>query len=165
MMGARLARLAALVGSALVLAACSAALRGVPWKPDLDALEERAQRHEAIHTQASVELDEFLALIDQGAIVIDARSPKEFEHGHLAAWETIVLNVPGDEAEQHVPRLAQYVGNMFVIYCTSATCDASAYVYDALVAGGFDPADIVIYGPGWEGILAAGLETASGPEA
>ena len=164
-MSACVTRLMVIFGAAIVAAACGAMARGLPWTPDLTALQQRVQRHEVIRTRAAVDLEEFLALIDQGAIVIDARSAEEFERSHLAAWQTFVLNVPGDAADQHVARLMEYLGSKFVIYCMSDTCDASEDVCDSLVAGGFDPADIFIYVPGWEGIVAAELETASGPEA
>jgi rhodanese-related sulfurtransferase len=155
-------RLLAIVSVSLVVSAGHALLRHVPWIPDRIAMEAEVARRDQLRATVGVTLDEFLRLIDEGAIVIDARPPSAFEQGHLAAPQTLVLNVPADEFEQHVPRLMELAGARFVLYCSSEACDSAEDVYAAMTDVGFDPADLFIYFPGWEGIVEAGLETEAG---
>jgi hypothetical protein len=51
-----------------------------------------------------------------------------------------------------------------VLYCSSEACDSAEEVYRAMADAGFDPAELFVYFPGWDGIVAAGLETAAGTE-
>ena len=146
-------RLIGIVGLSLVLSAGAAFVRQVPWVPDLKARDE-------FRATAGVTLDEFLRLIDEGAVVVDTRPASAFEEEHLAAPQTVVLNVPADEFDLHLPRLVEFEGARFVLYCSSDACDVSEEVYFAMQDAGFDPADLYIYFPGWEGIVEAGLATA-----
>ena len=141
----------------LVVSAGYGLVRDVPWLPDLKARDE-------FRASVGVTLDEFLTLIDEGAIVIDTRPPSEFEEGHLDAPQTFVLNVPADEFDLHFPRLSELAGCQFVLYCSSEACDLAEEVYFAMAHAGFEPADLHVYFPGWEGIVEAGLETAEGRE-
>jgi rhodanese-related sulfurtransferase len=146
-----------IVGLSLAVSAGYGLARDVPWVPDLKARDE-------FRVSVGVTLDEFLTLIDEGAIVIDTRSASEFEEEHLDTPQTIVLNVPADEFDLHFPRLSELAGCQFVMYCSSEACDLAEEVYFAMVDAGFDPADLHVYFPGWEGIVAAGLATATGLE-
>lgn len=137
--------------------------RDLPWIPDVAALRAAQELHEKLRATAGVTLEELLSLIDQGAVVIDARSQAEFEEGHLAIeGDPPVLNVPADEVDAHVERLVQLQGVPVVLYCESNTCDYAEELYAALQQFGF--VDIWIYFPGWEGIVEAGLKTATGPD-
>ncbi|MFQ5806940.1 MAG: rhodanese-like domain-containing protein [Phycisphaerae bacterium] len=137
--------------------------RDLPWIPDVAALRAAQELHEKLRATAGVTLEELLSLIDQGAVVIDARSQAEFEEGHLAIeGDPPVLNVPADEVDAHVERLVQLQGVPVVLYCESNTCDYAEELYAALQEFGF--VDIWIYFPGWEGIVEAGLKTATGPD-
>ncbi|MBU0618512.1 MAG: rhodanese-like domain-containing protein [Planctomycetes bacterium] len=146
-----------IVGLSLAVSAGAAFVRQVPWAPDLKARDE-------FRATAGVTLDELLRLIDEGAIVVDTRPASAFEEEHLAAPQTVVLNVPADEFDLHLPRLLEFEGARFVLYCSSDACDFSEEVYLAMVDAGFDPADLHIYFPGWEGITEAGSATAAGWE-
>jgi len=137
--------------------------RELPWVPDLEALEAKQQRHQTLRAMAGVELEQFLALIEQGAVVIDARSQAAFEEEHLAIeCDPPVLNVPPGEFGAHGDRLTELLGLPVVLYCASETCDDAEELYVALQQLGF--ADISIYFPGWDGIVEAGLKTATGPD-
>jgi rhodanese-related sulfurtransferase len=127
-------------------------------------MQVEAALHDGFRAAAGVTLEEFLSLIDEGAVVIDARPASAFGEAHLAAAQTIVLNVPADEFDVHLPRLRDFAGARFVLYCSSAACDSAAETCLRMADAGFDPADLFIYTPGWEGILAAELETAVGAE-
>jgi len=161
-MKAVVARFIGIIGLAVAASVGYTRANVVPWVPDLKAIEDQARLHGEIRATAGADLDTFLKLIDEGAIVIDTRSGEAFEEAHLAAPQTLVLNVPADEVEEHIPRLMEYFGYKFVLYCASEECDLAEEVHIAMVNAGFDPADLFIYFPGWEGILQAGLEATSG---
>jgi len=137
--------------------------RNLPWIPDVVAIKAKEELHETLHASIGVSLEEFLALIEQGAVVIDARSQAEFEQGHLAIdCDPPVLNVPAEEIDEHVERLIELQGAPVVLYCASDTCDDAEELYATFQQLGF--VDIWIYFPGWKGIVEAGLKTAIGPD-
>jgi rhodanese-related sulfurtransferase len=152
-----IARMLGILVLSLAISAGHALVRHVAWVPDLDTRDE-------FRAAVGVGLDQFLRLIDEGAVVIDTRPASAFAEGHLAAVQTLVLNVPADDFDAHLPRLRELHGCPLVLYCSSAACDLSEEVYAALIDAGFDPAGLFIYFPGWEGIVEAGLETAVGRE-
>ena len=90
-------RVVGIVGLSLAVAVNCAFVRHLSWVPDVDAMNVEAALREEFRTTAAVTLDKFLTLIDEGAIVIDARPASAFEEAHLSAAQTIVLNVPADE--------------------------------------------------------------------
>jgi rhodanese-related sulfurtransferase len=137
--------------------------KDLPWIPDLKALEAKHRQHETLRATIGIGLRELTALIDMGAVVIDARPPEAFAAGHLAIdCDPPVLNVPTSEIEAHGERLTQLQGLPVVLYCASNTCDDAEELYAALQQFGF--VDIWIYFPGWDGILEAGLKTTTGPD-
>lgn len=149
--------LAVAVGAGLIRA------KNLPWAPDLRALQAQQELHKSLRETVGVSLEEMIELIDQGAVVIDARSRQAYEEGHLLLrCEPPVLNVPAEEIDAHVARLMDLMGLPVVLYCTSYSCDYAEDLYVALERFGFT--DIRIYFPGWEGIVTAGLETTTGPD-
>lgn len=135
----------------------------MPWVPDVEALKARDERHKTLRETIGVSLEGMLDLIEQGAVVIDARPQEVYEAGHLLLLsDPPVINVPADEIDAHAMRLMDLLGLPVVLYCASETCDSAEELYAALDAFGFT--DICIYFPGWEGIVAAGLETETGPD-
>lgn len=152
------------MGATFVVSVGNAFVRGVPWIPDLDALAAEEQRHRTLRSTAGVTLTQFLSLLEAGAVVVDARPAAAFAESHLAAPRNHVLNVPEDVVVEHLPRLFEFQGFPFVLYCSSETCESAQAVYEAMVQAGFDAGHLFVYFPGWEGILAAGLETTSGEE-
>jgi rhodanese-related sulfurtransferase len=145
------------VGAGLIRA------KNLPWVPDLTTLKAQKDLHQTLRQTVGVSLEEMLDLIDQGAVVIDARPREAYEQGHLLLHcDPPVLNVPAEEIDAHVTRLMDLLGLPVVLYCTSESCDYAEDLLVALQEYGFT--DIRIYFPGWEGILKAGLETATGPD-
>jgi hypothetical protein len=137
--------------------------RALPWVPDVEAITELNEKHAWIRANTGVTLEQFQDLIDQGAVVIDARSAEDFEQGHLeTGGYPPVLNVPPEEIHQQIDRLMQLQGYPLVIYCTSSTCEFGDDLYIELERYGFF--DIRIYFPGWEAITELGLPTATGPD-
>lgn len=137
--------------------------KDLPWIPDVEALKAREELHQTLRETVGVSLEGMLELIDQGAVVIDARSREAYEAGHLLLrCDPPVLNVPAEEIEAHVARLMDLQGLPVVLYCESQACDYAEDLYVALEEFGFT--DIRICFPGWEGIVEAGLETTTGPD-
>jgi rhodanese-related sulfurtransferase len=165
-------RIAMIVGVSTGAAAGYAFVRGLPWMPDLEAIRKKEERQERIRQRSQeirsrhgVTLEEFRELISQGAIIIDARPAQEFERGHLAIESyPPVLNVEPDKVLAQANRLIQLLGQSIVLYCTSEDCELAEELLIELEALEFDPNDIRIFFPGWEGIVAAGLPTTSGAD-
>jgi rhodanese-related sulfurtransferase len=150
----------------IVLVAVGAGLlraKDLPWVPDLEALAAKDRQHQTLRETIGVSLEGLLELVEQGAVVIDARPREAYEDGHLLLHtDPPVLNMPAEEIDAHADRLNELLGLPVVLYCASAICDSAEELHAALVGFGFT--DIWIYFPGWEGILQAGLETATGPD-
>jgi rhodanese-related sulfurtransferase len=162
---ASLIRILVILGVACGAAASYIGAKGLPWIPDVKEMATEESLHAWLRANRGVTLEEFLALIDHGARVIDVRSRVAYEEGHLAIdCDIPVLNVPADEIDVHVDRLVQLTGLPVVLYCASPTCDYAEELYLTLQEYGFLELDIWIFFPGWEGIQAAGLPTVGGPD-
>ena len=159
-----LLRSAGIVVASLAVSAGYAFVRGIPWRPDLEAIAAKAQHRAVLHAEVGITLDEFRELVGSGAIVVDVRSADAFEEEHLAAPETVVLNVPASELDEHIPRLMALLGEELVLHCSSVDCDDAEEVYEQLVGFGFEPARLHVLVPGWKGLVEAGWEAVSGPE-
>lgn len=149
----------------LVLAAGAGYIRArdLPWTVDRNAIQREEDRRAEIRATAGVTLEELQAMIEQGAVVIDARPAEAFEEEHLeTGFDPPVLNVPADDLDLNIDRLIPLKGYPTVLYCTSITCDYAEDLYMEMEAYGFY--GIKIYFPGWEAIKEAGLPTASGPD-
>jgi rhodanese-related sulfurtransferase len=165
-------RVALIVGVSAVVAAGYATVRGLPWMPDLEAIRKKDERRERvrqqkaeIRTRHGVTIEQFKQLISSGAVIIDARPAEEFERAHLANESyPPVLNVEPDKVLSQLHRLMQLHGQTIVLYCTSTDCELAEELLIELEALQFDLGDIWIFIPGWEGIVAAGLPTTSGPD-
>jgi rhodanese-related sulfurtransferase len=161
-MCAWLTRLLVIVGVAVGAGLIRA--RDLPWVPDLEALKVKEERHKALRETIGISLERMLDLVERGAVVIDARPREAYEGGHLLLSSyPPVINVPAEEIDAHAARLMDLLGLPVVLYCASETCDSAEELYAGLEGFGF--IDIWIYFPGWEGIVEAGLETETGPDA
>ncbi len=149
----------------------SAFFRGLPWQPNKQVVEQKqklrdvvGERHEQIRKSAGIALDEFQAMIQRGAVVIDARTREDYEKAHLRIdSEPPVLNMEPDKADAAaLNRLVNVSDRPFVIYCNSADCTLGEELYVVLEQNGF--AGMKIYVDGWDGITKAKLPTTSGPD-
>lgn len=139
--------------------------RDLPWILDMSAIRDREQKLQWLRANAGVTLDELLELIEQGAIVIDARPAADFEQEHLdTGCEPPILNVPPEQIDEHIDRLLTLRGFPIVLYCTSLNCEYSEDLYIELENFGFFGEDMKIYFPGWEDLRKAGLPLAAGPD-
>lgn len=161
------ARILVILGVSAGAAIGYVSARGLEWFPDAEMIKEEVALRDWIRTNRAISLEQFLAKLELGAIVIDARPASDYEEGHLAVgpgYDPPVLNVPAEEIDAHFNRLTPLLelGWPVVLYCASETCEYAEELYTGLRQIGF--ADIWIYFPGWEGILDAGLPTTSGPD-
>ncbi|USH04952.1 rhodanese-like domain-containing protein [Grimontia kaedaensis] len=68
-------------------------------------------------------------MIEQGAMVVDVRTPAEFDDGHLSG----ALNYPVTELDKHIQHLDK--DTPLVLYCRSGVRSGAAYQY--LLSKGF----------------------------
>lgn len=97
--------------------------------------------------------DRLKALLESGSIVlIDARTPREYETGHIAG----AINIPYENFVDHYARLGQMVpyGSVIVCYCQSETCDDSENLARELKFMGYDK--VLLYKGGWDEWRLAG---------
>lgn len=166
-------RVAVIVGASLLFSVIYTQARGVPWKADLQKIaREKAdeenkrkakEERERIAKVASITLEQLKAHVEQGAIIVDARDRRLFAEQHLKA--PLIINVPSEEMVFELDKLHPGVvnGRPIVLYCNSDACEASDVVYLALERL-YGYSEMYIFYPGWDGIVAAGLETTSGEE-
>lgn len=167
-------RYAALIAIPSLIGGTAATVRGLPWKVDLAAaqqeiarLSELERRMPEIRAQHGVTLDELRAKLAEGVVVLDARAEAEYVKRHLLMDNPSyppTLNVEPSKAANQQDRLMQLLGQPIVIYCNSLDCHLGEELLLELEKIGFQAADIRIFFPGWDGIVAAGLPTAAGAD-
>lgn len=166
-----LIRIAIVLAVSAAVGAGYATVKGLPWKPDLKAVEGKQGRvdavnaqHEKLRATVGLTLEELRTHIAQGGVIIDARPREEFEKAHLQVdSQPPVLNVEPHDLQRHLPRLQPLMGQPLVIYCTSETCTLGEELYILLEPNQFF-STIRIYFPGWEGLQKAGLPAVAGPD-
>ncbi|CAM2980957.1 rhodanese-like domain-containing protein [Vibrio mytili] len=72
---------------------------------------------------ASERADKGWKLIEQGAMIVDVRTPQEFSAGHLDN----AVNFPLSELDKHVQSIEK--DQMIVLYCRSGNRSGQAYQY------------------------------------
>jgi len=144
----------------------------LPWIEDAAKVSEQLSAVEQLKQELSISVDELRELIEQGAAVLDAREPGDFEDAHLDIEQMgsplgiPVLNVPPSAVEDNIARLEELKGfaDTFVLYCNSQTCTLSAELAYELLQVGFFKDQLRLYEPGWVGIEQHKLPVASGPD-
>lgn len=68
-----------------------------------------------LKTAGQISAKDALAHLKNGALVIDVRSPSEFNSGHLSA----ALNLPLDEIETALPRRVPDKNQVLLLHCQS----------------------------------------------
>lgn len=164
-------KMLAILAMSVAIGGSSAVLRGLPWQANREKIEQKqkrrdevGERHEKIRKTAGVSLAEFRALIQRGAIVIDARTREDYEKAHLQVdSDPPTLNIEPDKVDAAaLNRLMNVSDRPVVIYCNSADCTLGEELYVVLEQNGFS--DMKIYIDGWDGITKANLPTVSGPD-
>lgn len=113
---------------------------------------------EEVLREGTVTADQLKELIDgRLAVVIDARSPGEYEEAHVVG----ALNVPHDRIPDYLDYLLQQVpmDALVVCYCQGPDCDFSDLLATELKIIGYFK--VVLFPGGWEHWKAAGYPTES----
>lgn len=169
-MNGSLARIAIMLLVSVGLGTVSAYRQGLPWIADVEAVRERLERREVVSKREfpTLTLEELREAIAAGAVIIDSRSPAEFNSGHLVvSYEPPVLNIyPTDGLEQHLGRLNALFGMPVVMYCTSLDCDLAEQLYVMFEQFGLldNFAGIRIFKPGWVELERTDLPRGTGPD-
>ncbi|WP_260258611.1 rhodanese-like domain-containing protein [Vibrio intestinalis] len=79
--------------------------------------------------QATPRADQGWQLIEQGALLVDVRTPQEFQQGHLKK----ALNYPLSDLDKHFANIDK--DTLIVLYCRSG--NRSGQAYDYLTKQGF----------------------------
>lgn len=103
--------------------------------------------------------DRLRTLLDEGAVVlIDARTAREYEAGHIAG----AISVPFENFADHYRKLDETVpfGSAIVCYCQSETCDDSENLARELKFMGYQK--VLLYKGGWDEWSLAGYPVVTG---
>ena len=98
----------------------------------------------------AVDAEQARELIEDGALIVDVRTPEEFSAGHLAGAAN--LDVQADDFHDRVRQLDPE--QSYVVYCRTGTRAAAAA--ESMVEMGID--DVVNAG-GFDDLAAAGIPT------
>ncbi len=99
---------------------------------------------------------EVLNKIETGeAIVLDARSPAEFDAGHILG----AANLPEEHFMEYYPEIAEPLPRDFpiIVYCQGGLCDQSHTVLKQLEEFGFK--ELYLFKDGWEKWKELGFPT------
>jgi rhodanese-related sulfurtransferase len=150
------ARLAGVLLGALALSAGSAVLglavnhispRGIPLLPS--PANQQAGDELGLPLPAGiggVDNDEARqALDDPSALFLDARSPQEYNEGHLPG----ALNLPAYEFDDHFFEVMEPIeeASRIIVYCDGDECSDSIAVAERLVEFGFS--EVYVFEGGW----------------
>jgi rhodanese-related sulfurtransferase len=112
-----------------------------------------ATLRQEILQEGTITADQLREMLEDGTIVIiDARSPEEFDEGRVAG----AINVPFDQIAEHYQQLmAEIPMDAFIVcYCQGPDCDFSHELATELKIMGF--VNVVLFSGGWEHWQAAG---------
>ncbi len=150
------ARLAGVLLGALALTAGSAVLgiavnhispRGVPLLPT--PADQQAGEEPGLPLPAGIEdvdIDEARqALADRSALFLDARSPQEYDEGHLPG----ALNLPAYQFDDYFFEVMEPIeeASRIIVYCDGDECSDSIAVAERLVEFGFSA--VYVFEGGW----------------
>jgi 3-mercaptopyruvate sulfurtransferase SseA len=147
------ARVVILLFVAAVAAAVTNAVRPdrIGWVVSHDEVYPPPTREEVA---AGIKREAILAAIDQGAIVIDARTEEKYRNGHIPTAH----NLPAHSVQENLGTVYQWVStpnDFLIVYCGGGECDESSEVFKLLKASGFT--NLHLYFGGWEDWTKAGL--------
>lgn len=130
----------------------SGAQAAEPRAGDKSSDDGAVARQEAI-SEGSVSADQVKAMLeDSNVVIIDARSPEEFDEGRVPS----AINVPYDQLPEYYQQLITEIplDALVVCYCQGPDCDFSHELATELRIMGF--MNVVLFTGGWEHWEAAG---------
>jgi len=92
-------------------------------------------------------------LAEQGAKLVDARSPEEYSLGHIPG----ALSLPDDGFDSAFPTLQAQIKTapFVIIYCSGGSCATSEHLAKKLADKGIPGEKLLIYGDGFPGWMRA----------
>jgi len=107
-----------------------------------------------VQAAAAIDRQGVLDAIQQGATIVDARSPDHFADGHIPG----AINIPYNDPIGHLASLQQRAlpDDWVIVYCGGEPCDESQRVFDLLTQAGYQ--NVRIYFGGWQDWLEAKLD-------
>lgn len=105
-----------------------------------------------------IPLEKARELWSGGGFVLDARSPEDFEAGHIAN----ALNLPAEEFDEYFVKLAPMLppDAPIIVYCDGEDCELSHRLAERLKEQGFTNVQMLFNG--WTVWQNAGLPTETG---
>jgi 3-mercaptopyruvate sulfurtransferase SseA len=101
-----------------------------------------------IHIKNEISLEEMLAVIDRGAVVIDARAEEKYRNGHIPGAH----NLPAHSVHEDLGKVYDWATPemLVVVYCAGGIdeCEESREVFDVLEANKFT--NLKLYLGGWK---------------
>ncbi len=110
-----------------------------------------------------VSLEEVRFYLDQGdTVLLDARSPEEYELGHIPG----ALNLPADSFEPVYPKVAPKLKGaaLIIVYCSGGSCGTSEEVAEKLIERGYKDASLAVFADGLPGWMRAKLPLRNGSQ-
>ena len=120
-------------------------LVGEPIGANVRSDEQPGERR----SRYDITLDEFREHVQGGsAVIIDARSPEDFQRGHVRG----AINVPSGHKESYIAQLKRDypADQLIIIYCGSSQCHAGDSVYDYAASQGFT--NMRVFKSGWKAL-------------
>jgi len=110
--------------------------------------------------KGAISIDEMKKQFDsKTAVILDARSPEEYEEGHIPGS----INIPHDRIPEFQDVLNREVSTdaHVICYCRSPSCDFSDLLATELKIIGWQ--DVSVFSGGWEEWTKAGYPVEKGP--
>lgn len=117
---------------------------------DLNFIEKKKNISENFDHQSKVQdvtIDKALKLMEEGALIIDARSEEDFKNNHLQN----AINIPVKNFDNYVDKVFGLpTDTLIVIYCEGIHCNLSHQLAEKLLNFGFQKVYVMVEGiEGW----------------
>jgi len=130
----------------------------LPWVADFAAEARREALRKGLET---IDVHGAIPLRGRpGVVFLDARTPGEFAHGHVAGARNLPQEIIYGDLDAAVKALSLSTEDRLVVYCEGILCDKSRELAEALRTDGFPYVSVMP--DGFEGWQAAGGPTEGG---
>lgn len=118
---------------------------------DLNFIEKKKNISENFDHQSKIQdvtIDKALKLMEEGALIIDARSEEDFKNNHLQN----AINIPVKNFDNYVDKVFRLpTDTLIVIYCEGIHCNLSHQLAEKLLNFGFQKVYVMVEGiEGWK---------------